>query len=149
VWDAELIPLRSTQILKSYFEAWAAILSNAKQIAAKELLFRRRFAGPGEYKAGNRSPIVVINAVLDHTRRAEPVRFVLIETESTDIIGCGARIAARTDTDRREFRTSSSKPPILGDCDTEVRKLIAGERPVIRALARPCFFSTNRLLACR
>lgn len=141
VWDAEPHTLAKHAILKSYFEAWAAILSNAKQIAAKELLFVDGFAGPGEYKAGELgSPLVVINAVLDHTRTLpKPVRFVLIENRVDRYQRLCARIAAE------QTRIDASpniivETPILGDCDTEVRKLIAEREARHQALGPALFF---------
>src|SRR5688500_7967617 len=81
LWPADAHTLTKHRILKNYFEAWAPILSNARGIQGSELLFVDGFAGPGQYSTGEPgSPIVAINAILDHTvRMSKPVRFRMIE----------------------------------------------------------------------
>ena len=67
VWEAEPHTLAKHGILRTYLEAWAAILSNAR--FGTELLFVDGFAGPGEYLLGEPgSPIVALNSILNHDR---------------------------------------------------------------------------------
>jgi three-Cys-motif partner protein len=126
LWDADPHTLAKHRILKNYFDAWAPILSHAKGVNSVELLFVDGFAGPGTYATGEPgSPVVAINAVLDHKlSMPRPVRFVMIENRPDrykklcEIIdGLKPKIAA------------SNKvivdPPIQGDCDKEIQELIA------------------------
>jgi three-Cys-motif partner protein len=79
LWEAEPHTVAKHGILKSYFDAWTAILSRSTR--SSELLFVDGFAGPGEYTNGEPgSPIVALNAVLNHTANLpKPVRFVVID----------------------------------------------------------------------
>ena len=79
LWQAEPHTLAKHGILKSYLDAWTAILSRATR--SPELLFVDAFAGPGEYSNGEPgSPIVALNSVLNHTGNLpKPVRFLFIE----------------------------------------------------------------------
>jgi three-Cys-motif partner protein len=139
-WPADAHTLTKHQILKNYFEAWAPILAHAKGVASPELLFVDGFAGPGQYSTGEPgSPIVAINAILDHALSIpRPVRFRMIEL-------CPERfrvLCARIESLRPRIEASSRvvvEAPILGECDTEIRKLIA-ERRTQRLPVGPALF---------
>jgi three-Cys-motif partner protein len=140
LWPADAHTLTKHRILKNYFEAWAPILSHAKGIQGSELLFVDAFAGPGQYSTGEPgSPIVAINAILDHPlNMPRPVRFRMIERRADRFeILCGHVESMRS---RIEASTKVAvDKPILGDCDTEIRKLIA-ERQVNGGHVGPALF---------
>src|SRR5437870_2572751 len=82
IWNAEPHTIAKHGILRSYLEAWAAILAQSCYTKSQELLFVDGFAGPGEYTGGEPgSPIVALQAVADHARvLPKPVRIVAIES---------------------------------------------------------------------
>ena len=140
VWDAEPHTLAKHGIFRSYLEAWAAILSNAS-FAASELLLVDGFAGPGEYATGEPgSPVVALSAILDHSRTLpKPVRCVFIEKDVKRHQHLCARLA------RDHARTSASSrvivdDPIRGDCEFEIRKLIAKRKADRKPLGPALFF---------
>lgn len=139
-WAAERHTLAKHGILKTYLEAWAAILSNAKGIRASELLFVDGFAGPGEYTTGEPgSPIVALNAVLAHTKTLKPVRFVFIEKDADRHRHLSARL------DKEKVRITKTSPvrlddPILGECEAEICKLIARRDAARQPLGPALFF---------
>ena len=141
VWPAEPHTLAKHGILKSYLEAWAAILSKAGSSNAPELLFVDGFAGPGEYSTGEPgSPIIALNAVLEHTQTLpRPIRFRFIEKDTKRYQHLRARLA------RERERISTSRrvlvdDPINGDCQTEIRKLIAERELRCKVLGPALFF---------
>ena len=137
VWEAEPHTLAKHGILKTYLEAWAAILSKSR--FGSELLFVDGFAGPGRYIGGELgSPLVALNSILAHNRPLEKsvrLRFIELDTDrhrhlAQCLMHQNARVAASS-------RIIVEKP-ILGDCQTEIRRLIAqrkrDEKPVGPAL---------------
>jgi three-Cys-motif partner protein len=140
LWDADPHTLAKHRILKNYLDAWAPILSHAQGVDNAELLFVDGFAGPGTYATGEPgSPIVAINAILDHMHNMpRPVRFMMIENRS-DRYDMLCSIV----NELRPRITASNKlivdDPILGDCDAEIRKLI-GVRADDREPLGPALF---------
>jgi three-Cys-motif partner protein len=134
IWPAEAHTLAKHGILKTYLEAWGPILSNARTAVGPELLFVDGFAGPGEYSTGDPG-----SPLLDHTGSfPKPVRFKFIEKDKDRYqYLCGklsaenARISAST-----HVRVD---PPVLGECEPEVRRLI-GERKAARRPLGPALF---------
>ena len=140
-WPAEPHTLAKHGILKTYLEAWAAILSNPAVSNSPELLFVDAFAGPGEYSTGEPgSPIVALNAILNHTRNIpKPVRFMFVENRRDRFEHLRSRIEA----ERPRFAASSRvriDKPIHGECDSELRRLIASRKAQNRALGPALFF---------
>jgi three-Cys-motif partner protein len=141
IWPAEQHTLAKHGILKSYLDAWAAILSNPQVSDSPELLFVDAFAGPGEYSTGEPgSPLVALNAVLNHTRELQkPVRFKFIESRKDRFDHLRSRIA----TERTKFASSTRvivDEPIHGDCDTELGKLIGQRDKEHKPLGPALFF---------
>lgn len=139
VWDAEAHTIAKHGILKSYLDAWSAILTRAQP--GSELLFVDGFAGPGEYTKGEPgSPIVALNSILDHSlTQPQAVRFMFVESDRAR----HAHLVSRLD--REASRIAASQrvvvdPPVLGECDTEIRKLIAERQREGRALGPALFF---------
>ena len=86
IWEAEPHTLVKHKILTSYLQAWAPIMSRFLQkvgTTGQRLLFVDGFAGPGIYANGHDgSPVLSINAILDHTVALPvPLRFVFIEED--------------------------------------------------------------------
>jgi len=141
IWPAEPHTSAKHGILKTYLEAWTAILSNPRVSDSPELLFVDAFAGPGEYLAGEPgSPIVALNAVLNHSRDLQkPVRLVFIESRKDRYENLCARIAA----ERSRISASSRvivEDPIHGECDAELQKLIRRRAQERRPLGPALFF---------
>ena len=139
VWEAEPHTLAKHGILRTYLEAWAAILSNAPFVT--ELLFVDGFAGPGEYLRGEPgSPIVALNSILDHDRSLpKKIRLRFIEKDRERHTHLVNRLV------QEQERIVASQiviiePPILGDCDAEIRKLIAERRRQKQVLGPGLFF---------
>ena len=140
LWPADAHTLTKHRILKNYFDAWAPILSHAKGIQGSELLFVDGFAGPGQYSTGEPgSPIVAINAILDHSlSMPKRVRFRLIEhREDRFNILCQQTESLRPRIDASDKVIVD--PPVHGDCETEILKLIA-ERETARVPLGPALF---------
>jgi three-Cys-motif partner protein len=107
-------------------EAWAAILARSKWTTADELLFVDGFAGPGEYTGGEPgSPIVALDAIAQHSvALPKPVRLRFIESDRERLIHLQQRLQVRA----AQIGTNPNvivDPPILGECDPEIRKLIS------------------------
>jgi three-Cys-motif partner protein len=126
VWTAEPHTLAKHGILKTYLEAWAAILARSPWTSADELLFVDGFAGPGEYTGGEPgSPIVALDAIAQHAvSLPKPVRLRFVESEFDRWKHLQQKL------DARHAQIAASKnvrvdPPILGECDLEIRKLIS------------------------
>ncbi len=122
LWPADAHTLTKHRLLKNYFEAWAPILSHARGIQGSELLFVDGFAGPGQYSTGEHgSPIVAINAILDHSlSMPRRVRFRLIEHREDRFNILRGHIESL----RPRIEASNKvivDPPIRGDCETEIR----------------------------
>ena len=139
IWTAEPHTLAKHGILRTYLEAWVAILS--KSPFATELLYVDGFAGPGEYRKGEPgSPIVALNSVLDHSRELpKRIRLRFIELDQrrhAHLTKCleqeSARVAAGG--------FIIVEAPILGDCEAEIRKLIAQRKRDKRTLGPALFF---------
>ncbi len=86
IWEAEPHTIAKHRILTSYLQAWAPIMSRYLQrvgTTGRRLLFVDGFAGPGIYANGHDgSPVLSINAILDHTVKLPvPLRFVFIEED--------------------------------------------------------------------
>jgi three-Cys-motif partner protein len=141
VWAAEPHTLAKHGILKTYLQAWAAILAQSPYTKARELLFVDGFAGPGEYKGGEAgSPIVALDALAHHSRPLPiPVRLRFIESDAERWAHLSQRLKAR------EALIAQSKnirvdPPILGDCETDIRALIAARDGARQSLGPALFF---------
>ena len=121
-------------------QAWGAILSNAKTAVGPELLFVDGFAGPGEYSTGEPgSPFVALNAVLDHTGSfPKPVRFKFIENDDERYQHLCGKLAAENARIAGSARVRVDAP-VLGECEPEVRRLIAA-RNAARAPLGPALF---------
>lgn len=139
LWEAEPHTVAKHGILKSYFDAWTAILARSTQSA--ELLFVDGFAGPGECTTGEPgSHIVALNALLNHrVNLPKPVRFIFIENRRDRFEHLRTRLA------KESARISGNSrvivdDPIHGDCDTEIRKLIAQWQAAGRPLGPALFF---------
>jgi three-Cys-motif partner protein len=141
IWEAEPHTLAKHGILKSYLDAWTAILSRSPYIKASELLFVDGFAGPGEYTNGEPgSPIVALRSVLNHTQDIrKPVRFKFIENDAARHKHLSSKIVQMATALQNNNRVRID-PPILGDCDTEVRKLIASRKAAGQPLSAALFF---------
>jgi three-Cys-motif partner protein len=142
LWEAEPHTLAKHGILKSYFDAWTAILARSTQSA--ELLFVDGFAGPGEYTNGEPgSPIVALNAVLNHTvNLPKPVRFIFIENRRDRFEHLRTRLGKESARISGNSRVIVDEP-IHGDCDTEIRKLIAQRQAEGKPLGPALFFSIS------
>ena len=139
VWDAEPHTLAKHCILRTYLEAWGAIFSNS--LFGTELLFVDGFAGPGEYLGGvPGSPIVALNAILDHNRTlSKSVRLRFIELDQKR----HAHLAARLAQERARIANSQRvilEEPILGNCEAEVRRLIATRNQHQQTVGPALFF---------
>ena len=122
-------------------QAWAAILSRAKQNFGPELLFVDGFAGPGEYSTGELgSPLVALDAIIGHTQEfVRPVRFRFIESDPDRHAHLVSKLAEQA---QRIEACSHVKvdAPILGDCESELRKLIAERKAEGASLGPALFF---------
>ncbi|MGE3956437.1 MAG: three-Cys-motif partner protein TcmP [Vicinamibacterales bacterium] len=139
VWEAEPHTLAKHGILKSYLDAWAAILSN--QPYGAELLFVDGFAGPGEYVKGEPgSPLVALNSILDHSRTLpKKIRFKFIELDQKR----HAHLVARLAQDNGRIASNERvvvDPPIRGDCEVEIGRLIAERKQRRQTLGPALFF---------
>ena len=139
VWEAEPHTLAKHGILRTYLEAWTAILSNAR--FGTELLFVDGFAGPGEYLLGEPgSPIVALNSILNHDRTLlKKIRLRFIEKDRERHAHLVSRLVQEQD-QIVASQTVIVEPPILGDCDAEISKLIAERRRQGQMLGPALFF---------
>ena len=139
VWDAEPHTLAKHGILRTYLEAWAAILGNSG--LGTELLFVDGFAGPGEYVDGEPgSPIVALNAILEHTRPfPKSVRLRFIELDERRHAHLSKRLAKETARITKGSRVIVDAP-IHGSCESEIRKLIASRKQHQQSLGPALFF---------
>ena len=139
VWPAEPHTLAKHGILKTYLEAWVAILGNSS--FGTELLFVDGFAGPGVYSNGERgSPIVALHSILDHSRRlGKDVRLRFIEMDPERHANLVARLARETSSSSTSQRVIVD-PAILGNCESEIRRLIAQRKQAQQALGPALFF---------
>ena len=139
VWDAERHTLAKHGILKTYLEAWVAILSRSP--FATELLYVDGFAGPGEYRKGEPgSPIVALNSILDHSQSLpKSIRLRFIEWDERR----HAHLAQRLEQESARVPAGRSiivEAPIRGDCNAEIRKLIAQRKRDRQTLGPALFF---------
>ena len=139
IWKAEPHTLAKHGILRTYLEAWVAILSNSP--FGTELLFVDGFAGPGKYLNGEPgSPIVALNSILDHKQTLPKnvrLRFIELDQERH------AHLVARLAQENARMATSQLvivDPAILGDCEEEIRKLIAQRKQNRQGLGPALFF---------
>jgi three-Cys-motif partner protein len=139
IWPAEPHTLAKHGILKTYLEAWAAILARSPWTQASELLFVDGFAGPGEYAGGEPgSPIVALDAIAQHSvALSKPVRLRFIENDPERWAHLNQRLQART----VQLGSNTNvivDSPILSDCDPAIRSLISdrtqSDQPVGPAL---------------
>ena len=81
VWPLGPHSLGKHRVLKEYLKAWLPILGQTQG----RILFLDGFAGPGEYKRGEKgSPIIALEAFLNHSARQKitaEVKFIFIEKE--------------------------------------------------------------------
>ena len=139
VWEAEPHTLAKHGILSTYLEAWAAILGNSR--FGSELLFVDGFAGPGRYVGGEPgSPVVALDSILEHNRPFQKsVRFRFIELNEDrhrNLTECLVQQNARITASSRVI----VETPILGDCASEIRKLIAQRKHEKQPLGPALFF---------
>ena len=139
IWEAEPHTLAKHGILKTYLEAWAAILGRSH--LGPELLFVDGFAGPGQYLRGEPgSPIVALNSILEHDRTfLKNVRLIFIELDKER----HAHLTIRLEQESARIASHPHvvvEPPILGNCETEIRKLIAYRRKHQKPLGPALFF---------
>ena len=139
IWKAEPHTLAKHGILKTYLQAWVAILGNSGY--GTELLFVDGFAGPGEYLEGEPgSPIVAVNSILDHNGKLpKTVRLRFIELDAKRHQHLAVRLA------QENGRIAASQrvivdAPILGRCEPEVQKLVAQRKQAQRTLGPALFF---------
>ena len=140
IWPAEPHTLAKHGILRTYLKAWAAILSRSRRNTADDLLFVDGFAGPGEYTGGELgSPLVAIDAIARHEGSfAKPVRMQFIESDHKR----WAHLKQKLDGIPSQVGSSDKvniAPPILGDCNQEIRKLIE-QRLIVRRSVGPALF---------
>ncbi|MFC1600830.1 three-Cys-motif partner protein TcmP [Candidatus Sumerlaeota bacterium] len=98
LWDPDPHTWAKHQILRSYLQAWAPILSRRlrrEPLGRNCLLFVDGFAGPGIYrKDEDGSPVLAIKTILDHSVELPvPVRFLFIEEKSERYASLKCRIA--------------------------------------------------------
>ena len=139
VWEAEPHTLAKHGILKTYLEAWAAILSKSR--FGSELLFVDGFAGPGRYMGGELgSPFVALNSILAHSLPLQKgVRLCFIELDTDrhrHLAECLVQQNARIAASPRVI----AEVPILGDCRTEIRRLIAQRKRDKKSVGPALFF---------
>ena len=105
-----------------------------------ELLYVDGFAGPGEYDGGEPgSPIVALNAILDHSRTLpKSVRLRFVESNPERHAHLAGRLAQENERITASQRVNV-EPPILGDCETEIRTLIT-QRKRHRSPVGPALF---------
>ena len=140
IWPAEPHTLAKHGILRTYLKAWAAILSRSRRNTADDLLFVDGFAGPGEYTGGELgSPLVAIDAITRHEGSfAKPVRMQFVESDHER----WAHLKQKLDGIPSQVGSSDKvniAPPILGDCNQEIRKLIE-QRLIVRRSVGPALF---------
>ena len=99
------------------------------------------FAGPGEYLKGEPgSPIVALNSILEHSRpllRSIRLRFIELDEKRH------AHLTKRLEQEKTRVaanRPISVEAPILGDCEAEIRKLIAQRKQDGQTLGPALFF---------
>ena len=139
VWEAEPHTLAKHGILKTYLQAWAAILGNSG--LGTELLFVDGFAGPGEYRKGEPgSPIVALNSILEHNRSLpKSIRLRFIELDEPRHAHLSKRLAQETERIARNPRVIVDLP-ICGSCESEIQKLIANRKQHQQPLGPALFF---------
>ena len=139
VWEAEPHTLAKHGILRTYLEAWAAILGNSS--LGTELLFVDGFAGPGEYRGGEPgSPIVALNSILEHKQqfpKSIRLRFIEIDKRRHEHL-CG-RLSQETTRVAKSPRVIVDTP-VHGNCDLEIRKLIETRKQNQQPLGPALFF---------
>jgi len=107
--------------------------------SSRRLLYVDGFAGAGEYT--NKvpgSPLVAIETAVEHTHEFHvPIRFVFIEKRKDRVEHLKALVSS---TQHTILKTSQlTVVPIEGDCEHEVRKLIAKHKQTDQKLG-PAFF---------
>jgi three-Cys-motif partner protein len=128
VWKAEPHTLAKHAILRRYLGAWFAILAHQTKAVGSRgnaILYVDGFAGPGEYEGGEPgSPLIALRAALDHQQRLPvEVRFVFIEARRdrhqhlTDML-------ARFPLDSAVRPDVRIQPPVLGECDVELDRIL-------------------------
>lgn len=138
LWEAEPHTLAKHAILKKYLDAWAVIFSRTSNVS--ELLFYDGFAGPGEYTGGEPgSPIVALNALLANTQQLKSVRLKFSEIDEARYSHLKSRLA----TEKAKIPVGSPlrvDEPSLGDCNTEILKLVVQRKASHQALGPALFF---------
>jgi three-Cys-motif partner protein len=128
------------QILEGYLKRWFTILARqANKIgSSRRLLYVDGFAGAGEYENSvPGSPVVAIRAALGAGDPAIPIRIHLIEKRPDR----AQHLTRLLSTANPGLLTSKIQidPPVEGDCETEIGKLIDAEEAARRKLG-PAFF---------
>ena len=128
------------QILEGYLKRWFTILARqANKIGSmRRLLYVDGFAGAGEYEDSvPGSPLVAIRAAIGAADPAIPIRIHLIEKRPDRAQHLTRLLSASN------AGTASAKieidPPVEGDCETEIGKLIDAEEAKKQKLG-PAFF---------
>jgi three-Cys-motif partner protein len=128
------------QILEGYLKRWFTILGKqANKIgSSRRLLYVDGFAGAGEYENSvPGSPLVAIRAAIGSADPAIPIRIHLIE-KRPDRAQHLTRLLACTNSGLSAAKVQID-PPIQGDCETEIGKLIDAEEAAKHKLG-PAFF---------
>lgn len=129
VWEADPHTLAKHAILRGYLQAWMPILAHQSQQVGRgrrEILFVDGFAGPGEYAGGQEgSPVIAIKAALRHSHEfPTPIRFVFIEKDQERYARLVQVLEKHKATDLGS-RNVLLPPPLLGECDSLLRELLA------------------------
>lgn len=143
IYEADPHTQAKHRILKAYLERWLPILDRQAQLVKRgkqRLLYVDGFAGAGEYENSiPGSPLIPIETALGHSHRfACPIEIRLIEKRADRV-----QHLSRLIKEKKSKLVGSTNlvipEPIEGDCEEEVRKLIAACDHDGQALG-PAFF---------
>ena len=128
VWPAEPHTLAKHAILRSYLQAWSAIMSRqaAKTPNHKQhILFIDAFAGPGVYEGGeDGSPVLAIKTALTHTHSFPvPIHCIFIEKDPGRFSSL-TQVLSQYEDQIEASANISIDPPHLGDCNTVLEQLL-------------------------
>jgi len=129
LWEAEPHTLAKLGILEGYLKAWMPILSRhvANQPRGGRILYVDAFAGPGEYETGESgSPLVAVETATQHEADFPvPIELFFIEAREDRWKNLGELLERRRTGQQRNARIH---PPILGEADPEIRRLLRDRR---------------------
>lgn len=129
IYAADPHTIAKHQILREYLKRWLPILDRQSQRLARthhRLLYVDGFAGAGEYENGvEGSPLIPIEAAIGHQHQFScPIEIRLIEKRADRVQHLRELIKAKKATLSGRARLEIPDP-IEGDCENEVRRLIA------------------------